>query len=177
MIWTETEIIKVLAKRTDSRLYPFRLTNAFVYAWECDYWTLDAHGNTREFEVKCSRSDFLIDSKKAKHSNTDGANYFYYVCPEGMIRGEEVKPGYGLIWVAENGMEIIKKPRRLNHNVFTNYKQLAEKYYWKWHGLWHEKYIAKEIDWATYKSGHEIDLFNETEPTPRTTSGNNNVNK
>ena len=112
-------------------------------------------GETREFEIKISRSDFLVDSKKKKHSaHESGANYFYYVCPKGMINPSEIEKKYGLIYIWETGfVEVVKKPRRLNESIFENWKQIANKMYWKWENLWREKYYDKKISYDEYKSG------------------------
>ena len=134
---TELYIIKQLALLTDKRIYPFMLPNSFIYNWECDFWTMDTKGNTREFEIKISRSDFFNDAKKEKHSNSDaGANYFYYVVPDGLIKPDEVDKRYGLMCVTESGqINIIKKPKRLNNIKFDRWQMLAYKMYWKWHPL------------------------------------------
>lgn len=42
--------------------------NALLYAWESDLLTVTPEGYVCEIEIKCSRSDFNNDLKKAKHS-------------------------------------------------------------------------------------------------------------
>lgn len=166
----ELSIIKDLAGSIDNRKFPFQIPRAFVYGWECDYWTLDSYGNTREFEIKVSRADFLIDAKKQKHVECKGANYFYYVCPEGLIHPDEVDKRYGLLYVhpSPNGLNdvrLVKKPRRLHDREFKDWKMLANKMFWKWYSLWHDKFVDKEISRNEYREGFSIDLFQE-EPTP-----------
>lgn len=157
---TETSIIKLLSHWTDNRKFPWQLSNSFIYKWECDYWTMTAGGETREFEIKISRSDFLVDAKKEKHSCSDGANYFYYVCPKGLFTPAEVDKRYGLIYITENErIEIVKKPKRLHDNSFTRWKELANKMYWKFRELWREKYISKEITIKEYWEGFNIELL------------------
>lgn len=56
-------------------------------------------------EVKISRSDYLSDAKKP-HRN--GAviglgNWRYYLCPEGVIKPEEVSSSWGLLYVNSRG--------------------------------------------------------------------------
>lgn len=164
---TEAEIIKILARSIDNRKYPFQIPNAFIYSWESDYWVLDAYGITKEFEIKCSRADFFNDAKKHKHSNCEeGANFFYYVCPKGMIDKEEVPKPYGLMYVHEGWVSIEKKPRRLNDNKFDGWKQLANKMYWRWQSLWRQKYIDKEITHEQYREAFNLELEMHQIPDP-----------
>ena len=72
-----------------------------------------------EYEVKISRNDFLADAKKKKWKNYNQKgycpNYFYYVCPEGLIKSEELNGFAGLIYVnSKNVLTVIKKARRLH---------------------------------------------------------------
>jgi hypothetical protein len=161
-IVTETSIIKDLARNIDNRKFPFQIPRAFIYGWECDYWTLDCKGMTREFEIKISRQDFLNDAKKHKHQQSTGANYFYYVCPKDLIKPEDIDPRYGLMHVSDNGyVSIVKKPRKLHDREFGDWKMLANKMYWKWYDLWKQKWIDKEITTGEYRQGFNIDLFKE----------------
>lgn len=157
---TELEIVNKLFWWTDERKFPWQLANSFIYKWECDYWTMTQYGETREFEIKISRSDFLVDAKKEKHKSTDGANYFYYVCPVDLIKKEEVDKRYGLIYVGDDyhGVKVIKKPTRLHYKNFDNWKLLANKMYWKFQTLWVEKLRAKEITRHEYWEGFNIQL-------------------
>lgn len=150
---TEKGIIVRLATTLDHRKFPFQMPNAFIYGWECDYWAMTSDGETREFEIKISRSDFKNDAKKEKHKSEIGANYFYYVCPDGLIKSDEIDKRYGLIYVSDERVLIIKKPRRLNNNKFGDWKMLANKMYWKWWSLWLQKYRDKEITRSEYLSG------------------------
>jgi hypothetical protein len=160
---SEKEIIKWLVKTTDHNKFPYQIPNAFIYGWETDFWTMTASGETREFEIKISRSDYLIDAKKDKHKECNGANYFYYVCPAGLIKPEEVDKRYGLVYISESGTaEIVKKPRRLNNNIFENWKMLCNKMHGRWWMLWKAKYIDKEITRSEYREGFNIQLT-ETE--------------
>jgi hypothetical protein len=161
---TEIDIIKKLARIIDDRKFPFQLANAFIYSWECDYWAMTSDGETREFEIKCSRQDFMKDKEKEKHTVTDvkGANYFYYVCPAGLILPTEVDKRYGLIYVTDGLIaNIVKKPRRLNNNQFDQWKMLATKLYWKFRALWRQKWIEKEITFDEYAEGFMIELIKE----------------
>lgn len=60
-------------------------------------------------ECKASRADFFADSKKAHRSTFKGmGNWRFYCCPTGMIKVNELPPGWGLIYVNETGMARIK---------------------------------------------------------------------
>lgn len=71
-----------------------------------------------EYEVKISRSDFLADAKKKKNSFNGingrlvqkwNPNYFYYVCPDGLIDISELPFFAGLYYATETGVSLIKK--------------------------------------------------------------------
>ena len=54
-------------------------------------------------ECKCSRSDFFADSKKKFRVNPDlgMGDWRFYLCPEGLISGDEIPLGWGLLWVVK----------------------------------------------------------------------------
>lgn len=158
---TEKEIQQRLSRLIDSRRHPYQIVNSYIYNWESDFWTLDSQGFTREYEIKISRADFLKDALKPKHLDMfggKGPNYFYYVCPENLIKPDEVPKGYGLFYYTEHGISLIKRPAKLHSEKFTDYKLLLEKYYWKWWNLWRAKYISKEISYDEYKEGFNLEL-------------------
>lgn len=56
-------------------------------------------------EVKTSRSDFLADKKKPfrKKTSLGMGNFRYYLCPEGLIKKEDLPNKWGLIYVGLRG--------------------------------------------------------------------------
>jgi len=56
-------------------------------------------------EVKVSRSDFLADAKKAhRNGSVKGlGNWRYYLCPEGVIKPDELPEHWGLLYVNNRG--------------------------------------------------------------------------
>ena len=63
------------------------------------------------YEVKVSRGDFKHDIEqfaKKQESALRNSTQFYYVCPQGMIKVEEVPEVSGLIYVNEGGCKIQK---------------------------------------------------------------------
>lgn len=156
---SEKDIIFYLSKWIDDRKYPFQFANAFIYGWECDYWCMTSGGSeAREFEIKISRSDFLADAKKEKHKSTAGANYFYYVCPDGLIKKDEIDKRYGLIYIKNDYPYLEKRPVRLHHNKFDRWQEIANKIYWRYRNLWREKYVANQLTSDEFLKGSYIDL-------------------
>lgn len=81
----------------------------------CDVWGYDGF-NTTVIEVKVSHSDFLHDKKKLAR-NIDVAyqcgNIRWYLCPEGIIKPEELPEGWGLLyWDGKNIYPIVAPMRR-----------------------------------------------------------------
>ena len=77
---------------------------------------------TQLIEVKTSRSDFLSDKNKRwrKKPEIGLGSYRSYLCPEGLIKENELPQNWGLLWVNENGditevVKAIKQP--CNHNA------------------------------------------------------------
>lgn len=95
----------------------------YSHYWEMDVASMTKSGLLWEFEVKISRSDFLSDKKKKitkfehyKMKNEQTApNYFCYVCPEGLIKQEEVPIYSGLYYYHKDGqISCIKSPKRIH---------------------------------------------------------------
>lgn len=72
-------------------------------------------------EVKVSRSDFLADAKKAHRAAGQGMGvYRYFMCPEGLIRPEEVPARWGLLYVDARGrVKAVLGPVALSNNCGT----------------------------------------------------------
>lgn len=92
---------------------------------EADVFTINKGRYISEFEVKISRADFKKDSKKVhKHGTLSGViknnqfhrspNRFYYVCPENLIKLEEIPVYAGLIYY-KDGLLIEIKTAPLLH--------------------------------------------------------------
>lgn len=93
---------------------------------EADVLSVTGAGYVCEFEVKISKADFKKDGEKIrKHNqyNTNPrylANYFYYVCPEGLIKSHEIQNYAGLIYVVNGALKTIVSARLLHkdkHNL------------------------------------------------------------
>lgn len=95
-----------------------------------DYRELDVmsirNGKLYEYEVKITRQDFLADRKKKKHQFTGekgimipdmNPNFFSYVCPEDMIRADELPAYSGLYYIIDGELVQIKKPPLYNKHM------------------------------------------------------------
>lgn len=154
------EIQKIVCKREvlENKI-PCENVNYF-FRHECDVLSLNKSGYINEFEIKISRSDFLADSKKKKwfyfNENDEKLkpNYFWYVCPENLIKLEDIKESYiGLIYVLNNDLKIIKKA-----SIIHKYKQDYDKVLTKFCKiLTHRVYLGACL--LTYKNN---ELKNES---------------
>jgi len=104
--------------------------NFYLYeGWECDVLSVSYNDTVTEYEIKRTRADFKADfNKKDKHfstSNGYGANYFYYVCPVGLIKPGELPEYAGLVYCNNKGGYIAKKAPIL-HNETITFKQLKK---------------------------------------------------
>lgn len=82
--------------------------NVCCYEWEADFLSVTQSGYVHEYECKVTFSDFRADAKKvSKHQTLEhgGArpNYFWYVCPEGLIPRELLPPYAGLLYAQQDG--------------------------------------------------------------------------
>ena len=120
------------AKNINQRLYAhffnynYKLFNSFIYGWESDFFAISKTGYSIEVEIKVSKSDFKADFKKKNAAGVDKhhiilskyeenkPNKFYFACPEGLIKKEDINPKYGLIWVYNTRVEIVQNPKFLH---------------------------------------------------------------
>ena len=77
-----------------------------VFGW--NYWT------TILIEVKVSRSDFFADFKKffRQHPEEGLGEYRYYCCPEGLIKIDELPYNWGLLYVIDGNIKVVKYAER-----------------------------------------------------------------
>lgn len=134
--------------------HKYVIANAFFGRNECDVFSLTHSGYAFEFEVKISRADFFADLKKIdKHKrysdcsaggSKDGfvPNRFFYVCPKGLIKPEEVPEYAGLMYASSFSLQYIKDAPLL-HKQKTDQKFLyafADKMY---HRYFNSVYLKK----------------------------------
>jgi hypothetical protein len=128
---SEGDLQKALYYYTLSQDKKIWAHNIYLFNWESDFIAIDSKGSIFEYEIKLNTGDFKADFKKRKHTifmNTVGSkrapytpNYFYFVCPSGVIDPKQVPSYAGLIYVDnKSNCKIVKKPRRI-HNEKRGY--------------------------------------------------------
>jgi len=134
---TALEIKKFL-----KRSYAFRTQSIFIPEYTYGDLRIDAivvdtaRRWIRGFEIKTSRSDFLQDDKWVLYS--EFCSSLSVVCPEGVVRPEEIKKPFGLLWIlhktdAYNPRNLIWKKKPLNFQKrqslswFWTYTNVLEK--------------------------------------------------
>ena len=99
---------------------------------EIDVLAINKSDYLTEYEVKISRSDFKADAKKSKWIWYLGAtesltpNYFYYVCPQGLILKEELPKFAGLIYATSEGLQTIKKAPQIHKKSANRFNVLKK---------------------------------------------------
>jgi hypothetical protein len=102
------------------------------FVGEHDVLSILKSGLIAEYEVKVSRSDFIADAKKDKWKHHELEifdnlpNYFYYACPIGLISTEEIPNYSGLVYVSKNGVEVVKRPKKI-HSIKHEQPRLLKK--------------------------------------------------
>jgi hypothetical protein len=78
-------------------------------------------------ECKMSRSDFLRDKLKyhKKTPESGMGNYRYYMCPPGIIKIDELPTNWGLLYLKNGRVSIIKKADRQAANLHAERAFLA----------------------------------------------------
>lgn len=93
----------------------------------CGAELTDVWGTTGDvtvlIEVKTSHADFLADqrkyarSKRAKELNHQIGNYRYYLCPEGIIKEEELPENWGLLVYDGKKIHLAKKAQKVDSSL------------------------------------------------------------
>lgn len=127
--------------------YNYKLRNTYVYEWESDFFAISKSGYSVEIEIKISRSDFLADFKKTNYVGKNKhlllndpavikkSNKFFFACPSGLIKCEDISYNYGLIWVEKGRAALIRDAKFLHKNkILENPKYLKillDKFYFR----------------------------------------------
>lgn len=108
----------------------------YFFAGELDVISVSKSGYVSEFEVKVSRSDFKADAKKRKWQwyenprlqilSAQCPNYFTYVCLKGLIQESDLKDYQGLIWIIDNEIITIRKPKIIHKHKHDILKLLSK---------------------------------------------------
>lgn len=167
----------------------FEMLGFLFYAWESDYLAISKAGYVYECEIKISHSDFLNEAahkqekmlilSDSSYSPMKRPNYFYYVCPTGIISEAECPKFAGLMYITDSGYFRVVKAAPCLHK--TKYevqadllrRDMRDKFYyamWNWiRRYWRNIGKAKNIapqTAATYeraldKQAEEITTLNE----------------
>jgi hypothetical protein len=148
---TEAEVQQMLWRRWicfKGRSIVAAIPCSQMLGWEADMIAITRSLLCHEFEIKVDRRDFLSDPNKDKwrhhqmwlegkreyaHQTWQNymlkvmrpANYFWYVCPPEVASAEEMKPGHGLLHVADRGLRVIVEAKRL-HKEKVGEKELLQ---------------------------------------------------
>ena len=113
--YTAQEIIGALAKKLVwSGSKELVIPNFYAPGWwECDLLAVTRAGYTSEYEIKISRADFKVDSKKMTRSyrgsdkykhqalsrlDEPSPNYFWYVMPIDLVPLPDIPEWAGVMW-------------------------------------------------------------------------------
>lgn len=88
-------------------------------------YTVGFDVGTVVLEAKVSRGDFLRDiKKKHRHTPEEGVGRWrYIICPENLIKPDEVEPKWGLIWVNKAGnIKVISGALAIEKTTYIPYE-------------------------------------------------------
>lgn len=160
----------------------FEMVGFIFYAWESDYLAISKAGYVYECEIKISHSDFLNEAahkQEKMHILSDGdkslnerPNYFWYVCPEGIISEAECPKFAGLMYITDSGFfRCIKAAPCLHKAKYDTQadllrRDMRDKFYyamWNWiRRYWRNVGKAKDIAPQT-AAAYERALYKQTE--------------
>ena len=164
--YTEDSIQRALYENHPILTQPaFEMIGLFFYAWESDYLAISKAGYVYECEIKISHSDFLNEAahKQEKmlilsdgsESSSNRPNYFFYVCPEGVISEAECPEFAGLMYITDSGFfRCIKAAPCLHKAKYDTQadllrRDMRDKFYyamWNWiRRYWRNAGKAKDI--------------------------------
>lgn len=95
-------------------------------------------------EVKVSRSDFCADRKKPEREAGGIGIYRFYLCPEGIIKPEELPPRWGLLYAKGRSVVAVAKPQGNIWPPLEKQHPEAEVHLEEWREFQHEPDIVAE---------------------------------
>ena len=90
---------------------------------QTDVWGIGSFNYSVVIEVKTSHSDFLADKKKwcrsdvAEEKNKQAGRHRWYLCPEGVIKKEELPDKWGLLYWDGKKVYPVKAPRQFDNTA------------------------------------------------------------
>lgn len=129
----EADCQNALYRWCDHKRHRHIVPNVTVFGWESDLVSVTKAGLICEYEIKCSRSDFLQDKKKYRHRHfTEGLQakypghhvpaYFFYALTRDVKYEEPEIPEYaGLLIIHSAALVTLAKPApRLHKRGMTD---------------------------------------------------------
>ncbi len=180
--FTEESIQQALYRKHPILTKPvFEMVGFIFYAWESDYLAISKAGYVYECEIKISHSDFLNEAahKQEKMRLLGGEdmtvekfhsydkygirrgkepmqkpNYFWYICPEGIISEAECPKFAGLMYIDESGrFRCVRNAPMLHKDRYDLHGKMAfmrDKFYyamWNWiRRYWRKIGNVKDIE-------------------------------
>ncbi len=113
--WTAKELLALLEAKHEKDVFVPECKDGPT--WGTSHMRMDAWAMRRSwsrpcvwaYEIKVSRSDFTGDRKY--QGVYQCCNEFYWVCPPGLIRPEEVDDAAGLLWGSMSGSKLFTKKK------------------------------------------------------------------
>lgn len=112
--WTSDALLALLRTKHSNDVFVPECKNGETYNTKqlrkLDAWVMRrswAHFSTIGYEIKVSRSDFERDEKWVEY--LDYCHEFWFVCPPGLIRAEELPKGVGLLWGSVSGEKLFTR--------------------------------------------------------------------
>ena len=96
-----------------------------------DVWGLGAWNETSAIEVKTSHADFKADQKKwarsddAMNRGMQAGNYRWYLCPEGVIKKEELPDKWGLLYWDGKRIYPVTPPTKFENTSYADMQVLT----------------------------------------------------
>lgn len=144
---TEKDVQKIIRNcEPGTASYQILVPNIFLFEWESDMIGITHDDMIVEFEIKCSRFDYLAEAKKIVKRHTferliepnNLPNMFYYVFSDDITPDEEIPEYAGLIVIEKRGnlqryTKILKHAPVLHSELIKPelWKKLAIKIYHK----------------------------------------------
>lgn len=113
--WNAQDLLDLVARKHGDDVFVHECKTG--PSWTGQHLRMDAWAMNRSwakacvwaYEIKVSRSDFTSDNKW--HGAFACCNQFYFVCPPGLIKPEELPDEAGLYWASINGKKLMTKKR------------------------------------------------------------------
>jgi len=122
--------------------FNYVLFNTYVFGWESDFLATSKTGYIHEVEIKISKTDFKHDFNKTHFNGKNKheflldkneifkPNKFFFACPEGIIKPEQLPDEYGLFYLYKDDWQyfkLIKKAKFLHKTQLLEEKTILRK--------------------------------------------------